>query len=58
MEIIKYIDCPDCSGSGKQLIARMYPTGYTECWEDCKFCNGEGMFEEGDYLIMKLQGMV
>ena len=60
MEIIKYIDCPECNGEGKQMIARMYPSGHIECWEDCEFCDGdgEGNFEEEDYLILKLQGKV
>ena len=54
----KYVPCPECRGEGKQMIARMYPTGHTECWEDCDFCDGEGDFEEADYIIMKLEGKV
>lgn len=57
-EIIKYVECPDCKGSGEQMIAKMYPTGHTECWEPCEFCEGEGKFEEADYIIMKLAGEV
>lgn len=56
--IVKYIDCPECSGEGQQMVARMYPSGHTEVWEDCEFCNSEGSFEESDYLIMKLEGRV
>ena len=40
------------------MIAQMYPTGHTECWEDCEFCDGFGKFEEEDYIILKLQGEV
>lgn len=58
IETMKYIDCPDCDGSGEQMIARLYPNGHTECWEPCEFCEGEGRFEESDYLILKLQGKV
>ena len=59
MEVaIKYIDCPECHGAGEQMIARMYPSGHTECWEPCEFCDGEGNFEEADYLILKLEGKV
>lgn len=57
-ETIKYIDCPECRGTGTHMIARMYPTGHTECWESCEFCEGEGCFEEADYLILKLEGKV
>jgi DnaJ-class molecular chaperone len=52
--------CPVCNGYGGVMIARMYPSGHTECWEPepCDFCEGEGQFEESDYLIMKLEGIV
>ena len=55
---IKYIDCPKCQGFGEQMNARMYPSGHTENWEECEFCEGEGRFEESDYLMMKLEGIV
>lgn len=55
---ITYIYCPECGGEGKQMIAKLYPSGHTECWEHCKLCDGEGDFEEADYLVMKLAGEV
>ena len=55
---MKHYDCPECNGRGEQMIARMYPTGHTECWEPCEFCEGEGNFEEEDFLILKLEGKV
>jgi len=55
---MKHYDCPECNGRGEQMIARMYPTGHTECWEPCEFCEGEGVFEEEDFLILKLEGKV
>lgn len=57
-EEIKYIDCPECRGRGEVLIGRLYPTGHTECWDPCEFCEGEGVFEEQDYLILRLEGRV
>ncbi len=54
MNTEKYIDCPECDGSGEQMIAELWPTGHAEVWHDCKFCEGEGKFEESDYLIMRL----
>ncbi len=53
-----YVDCPECCGTGKQMVAEMWPTGHTEVWHDCEFCEGCGNFEESDYLIMKLEGKV
>ena len=58
MNEIIYHDCPECNGSGEQMIARMYPSGHTECWEPCEFCEGEGQFEEDDFLVMRLEGKV
>jgi DnaJ-class molecular chaperone len=58
MEQTKYYDCPECRGQGEQMIAKMYPTGHTECWDKCEFCEGEGRFEEEDFLIMRLEGKV
>ena len=55
---IKYYNCPDCGGTGETMMAHMYPTGHTEVWSKCEFCEGEGRFEESDYLIMKLEGIV
>ncbi len=55
-EIIKYVHCPDCGGSGQQMVAKLYPTGHTECWEYCDLCSGDGQIEEGEFLIMKLKG--
>ena len=57
-ENIIYVKCPDCYGEGRIMIAKMYPSGHTECWENCEFCNGDGDFEEADYLIMRLEGKV
>jgi len=60
MEIstIKYIPCPECSGQGEQMHGELWPTGHHEVWSDCEFCEGEGQFEEADYLILKLEGKV
>jgi len=55
---MKLYKCSDCSGTGEIMIARMCPGGYTECWDPCEFCEGEGYFPEDDYLIMKLEGNV
>ena len=55
---ITYIYCPACGGDGRQMTAKLYPTGHTEVWETCDFCNGEGDFEESDYIVMKLSGEV
>jgi len=55
---MKFYDCPDCKGTGEVLIGKLYPSGHTECWETCEFCEGEGAFEEDDYLIMRLEGKV
>lgn len=55
---IVYVYCPECGGEGTQMIARMYPTGHTEINVTCDFCDGEGDFEEADYLILKLEGKV
>lgn len=54
----KYIDCPDCRGEGRVMVPRLYPHGHTECWESCEFCEGEGNFEEQDYLILRLEGKI
>jgi hypothetical protein len=35
-------ECEDCEGTGKQMEARLYPSGYTEVTVDCKTCNGTG----------------
>ena len=59
MEVaIKYIDCPECHGAGEQMHGELWPTGHHEVWEPCEFCDGEGNFEEADYLILKLEGKV
>ena len=52
------IDCPECRGQGENMEARLYPSGHTEVWVKCELCEGEGCFEEADYLIMKLEGIV
>ena len=57
-EKTKYVFCPECRGRGEQMEARMYPSGHTEVWVICEFCEGEGQFEEADYLIMRLEGKV
>ena len=57
-DIIKYIVCPSCGGTGEQMVAKLYPQGHTEVWESCDFCDGEGDFEEADYIMMKLEGKV
>ena len=55
----KYVKCPECRGEGKQLIGHLpSPSGPREFWEYCKICEGEGQFEEEEYLILKLQGIV
>jgi DnaJ-class molecular chaperone len=53
-----HVNCPYCDGSGEQLVVRLFPSGHTECYEDCGFCEGIGNFEEGEYLILKLEGKV
>ncbi len=30
------------------MIARMYPSGHTECIETCETCSGEGQIEIED----------
>lgn len=55
---ITYIYCPECGGEGQTMIAKLYPSGHTECWVPCELCDGEGDFEEADYLVMKLAGEV
>lgn len=57
-ETIKYIPCPDCNGYGRQMYGKLYSSGHTEVWEICEFCEGEGQFEEADYLILKLEGKI
>ena len=52
------VDCPECNGEGEVMIARLYPSGHTECWDPCEFCDGEGNFDEADFIIMKLEGLV
>jgi hypothetical protein len=58
IESIKYIPCPVCCGRGWNIEGRLYPSGHTEEQVQCEFCEGEGQFEESDYLIMKLEGRV
>ena len=55
---IKSYECPECGGSGEVMVARMYPSGHTECWEPCEFCEEEGYFAEDDWLVLKLEGRV
>jgi DnaJ-class molecular chaperone len=54
----KYVDCPECGGQGKQMRAENWGTGHQEVWHLCEFCEGEGKFEEEDYLVMRLEGKV
>jgi DnaJ-class molecular chaperone len=56
-EELKYVVCPDCDGSGEQMEAHQRPWGYSEVHVECKYCEGAGQFEEGDYLVMKLAGI-
>lgn len=28
----KLYECPDCGGHGEVMMARLYPSGHTECW--------------------------
>lgn len=58
IELPRYIDCPDCKGCGQQMYPRAVPDGYIESWEDCDFCEGEGRFEEADFIILRLEGRV
>jgi len=58
IEEIKYVTCPDCRGRGSNLEPHQRPWGYSEVEVDCEFCEGEGQFEEEDYLILKLEGKV
>ncbi len=55
---IKYIDCPECRGIGNGIELQQTPWGYNEITIDCDFCEGTGCFEESDYLVMKLEGIV
>ena len=57
-EKLKYVICPECCGSCCTMIAEQCPWGYDEVTYPCEFCDGEGEFEESDYIIMKLQGAV
>ena len=50
------VECPACKGTGEYMVARLYPTGHTECWEDCPYCEGTGEFNEDDFLVLKLEG--
>ncbi len=54
----EYIDCPECRGEGRLIEGRLYPNGHTEVWVKCEFCEGEGNFEEADFILMKLAGEV
>jgi DnaJ-class molecular chaperone len=56
-EIIKYL-CPDCHGTGQVMIGKLYPNGHTETWEDCEFCEGNGDFDEDEYLILRISGKI
>jgi hypothetical protein len=40
--------CDECHGEGTQMVARMYPSGHTECTETCDACDGEGQVEIED----------
>lgn len=40
--------CDSCKGKGTTMVARMYPTGHTECTEECPDCDGEGQVELDD----------
>ena len=53
---IKEYECPKCDGTGNQLEARLYPSGHTEVYVTCEFCDGEGYFAEADWLVLKLEG--
>jgi DnaJ-class molecular chaperone len=55
---IAYVYCPECGGEGRQMHGVMYPSGHHEIWLPCEFCEGEGDFEEADYLVLKLEGKV
>ena len=55
---LKLIDCPECGGHGEFVEGRLYPNGHTEVYVTCELCEGEGCFEEADYLILKLEGKV
>ena len=55
---VKHYNCPECGGSGEQMEARMYPSGHTEVWVPCEFCEETGCFEEDDWLMLKLEGKV
>lgn len=58
MKAGKGIDCPECSGTGTTLMGVMYPTGHHEIQVDCDFCEGEGVFDEDDYMVLRLAGKV
>lgn len=53
-----FVPCPECRGKGTVLEGRLYPNGHTEVDVECEFCEGEGQFEEGDYLMLVLEGKV
>jgi len=55
---VKHYNCPECAGAGQQMEAHQRPWGYSEVWVDCYFCEGNGCFEEDDYLMLKLEGKV
>ena len=48
--------CPQCDGTAEYMVARLYPTGHTECWEECPYCEGAGEFDESDFIMLKLEG--
>jgi len=54
----KNIDCPECKGTGELIEGRLYPSGHTEVYVACEFCEGVGSFEEAEYIMMKLEGLV
>lgn len=51
-------DCPDCKGRGEVLEAHQRPWGHSEVLVTCELCEGNGYFDETDYIILKLQGKV
>lgn len=52
------IDCPDCKGIGTTIVGVMYPTGHHEMHVDCELCEGEGAFDEEDFIMLRLAGKV
>jgi DnaJ-class molecular chaperone len=56
-EELHYYDCPECRGTGQQMYV-YYANGHREAMQDCEFCEGNGVFDSEEFLLLKLEGRV